>query len=57
MLNDQYGFGPALFRYWSGLYSKGASKLVVSNGVGNWFPLRVRAPAELLHLTLLRSGN
>jgi predicted MPP superfamily phosphohydrolase len=57
MLNDQYGFGPALFRYWSGLYSKGTSKLVVSNGVGNWFPLRVRAPAELLHLTLLRSGN
>ena len=57
MLNDQNGFGPALFRYWSGLYSKGASKLVVSNGVGNWFPLRVRAPAELLHLTLLRSGN
>ncbi len=54
MLNEQCGFGPALFRYWSGLYSKGASKLVVSNGVGNWFPLRVRAPAELLHLTLLR---
>ena len=55
MLNEQCGFGPALFRYWSGLYSKGASKLVVSNGIGNWFPLRVRAPAELLHLTLLRS--
>jgi uncharacterized protein len=55
MLNEQYGFGPALFRYWSGLYSKNASKLVVSNGVGNWFPLRVRAPAEVLHLTLLRS--
>jgi predicted MPP superfamily phosphohydrolase len=54
MLNEQSGFGPALFRYWSGLYSKGESKLVVSNGVGNWFPLRVRAPAELLHLTLLR---
>jgi predicted MPP superfamily phosphohydrolase len=54
MLNEQFGFGPALFRYWSGLYSKGASKLIVSNGVGNWFPLRVRAPAELLHLTLLR---
>ena len=54
MLNEQCGFGPALFRYWSGLYSKGASKLTVSNGVGNWFPLRVRAPAELLHLTLLR---
>ena len=54
MLNEQYGFGPALFRYWSGLYTKGASKLIVSNGVGNWFPLRLRAPAELLHLTLLR---
>jgi predicted MPP superfamily phosphohydrolase len=54
MLNEQFGFGPALFRYWSGLYSKGASKLIVSNGVGNWFPLRIRAPAELLHLTLLR---
>jgi predicted MPP superfamily phosphohydrolase len=54
MLNEQYGFGPALFRYWSGLYTKRASKLIVSNGVGNWFPLRVRAPAELLHLTLLR---
>jgi len=54
MLNEQCGFGPALFRYWSGLYAKGASKLIVSNGVGNWFPLRVRAPAELLHLTLRR---
>ena len=54
MLNEQCGFGPALFRYWSGLYRKGASNLIVSNGVGNWFPLRVRAPAELLHLTLLR---
>jgi uncharacterized protein len=54
MLNEQCGFGPALFRYWSGLYRKGASQLIVSNGVGNWFPLRVRAPAELLHLTLLR---
>ena len=40
MLNEQCGFGPALFRYWSGLYRKGASKLIVSNGVGNWFPLR-----------------
>jgi uncharacterized protein len=55
MLNEQCGFGPALFRYWSGLYTKGTSKLIVSNGVGNWFPLRVRAPAELLHLTLLRA--
>ena len=52
MLNEQLGFGPALFRYWSGLYRRGESQLVVSNGVGNWFPLRVNAPAEILHLTL-----
>ena len=52
MLNEQLGFGPALFRYWSGLYNRGRSKLIVSNGVGNWFPLRVNAPAEIVHLTL-----
>ncbi|MBV9008428.1 MAG: metallophosphoesterase [Verrucomicrobia bacterium] len=55
MLNEQCGFGPALFRYWSGLYTKGGSKLIVSNGVGNWFPLRARAPAELVHITLVRA--
>lgn len=55
MLNEQLGFGPAMFRYWSGLYERGASKLIVSNGVGNWFPLRVNAPAEIVHLTLRRA--
>jgi uncharacterized protein len=55
MLNEQLGFGPALFRYWSGLYERGTSKLIVSNGVGNWFPLRVNAPAEIVHLTLRRA--
>jgi len=55
MLNEQLGFGPALFRYWSGLYERGRSKLIVSNGVGNWFPLRVNAPAEIVHLTLRRA--
>ena len=54
MLNEQLGFGPALFRYWSGLYQRDQSKLIVSNGVGNWFPLRVNAPAEIVHLTLRR---
>jgi uncharacterized protein len=54
MVNEQLGFGPALFRYWSGLYQRGQSKLIVSNGVGNWFPLRVNAPAEIVHLTLRR---
>lgn len=56
MLNEQCGFGPALFRYWSGLYTRGESKLVVSNGVGNWFPLRMKAPAELIHITLRRES-
>jgi predicted MPP superfamily phosphohydrolase len=55
MLNEQLGFGPAMFRYWSGLYTRGQSKLIVSNGVGNWFPLRVNAPAEIVHLTLRRA--
>jgi predicted MPP superfamily phosphohydrolase len=52
MLTDTLGFGPAMFRYWSGEYRKGDNALVVSNGVGNWFPLRVNAPAEIIHLTL-----
>ena len=52
MLTRTRGFGPWLYRYWSGLYQKGASQLIVSNGVGNWFPLRIHAPAELIHLTL-----
>jgi predicted MPP superfamily phosphohydrolase len=58
MLTDAVGFGPVLFRYWSGLYREpgpGGASLVVSNGVGNWFPVRTRAPAEIIHLTL-RSG-
>jgi predicted MPP superfamily phosphohydrolase len=55
MLNEQAGFGPAMFRYWSGLYERRDSKLIVSNGVGNWFPLRINAPAEIVHLTLRRS--
>jgi hypothetical protein len=54
MLNEALGFGPAMFRYWSGLYTRGDSKLIVSNGVGNWFPLRVNAPAEIIHITLRR---
>ena len=52
MLSPTIGFGPWLYRYWSGVYEKGPSKLVVSNGVGNWFPLRIHAPAEIIHLTL-----
>ena len=55
MLTDRLGGGPAIFRYWSGVYRDEERALVVSNGVGNWFPLRVRAPAEIIHVTL-RAG-
>jgi predicted MPP superfamily phosphohydrolase len=51
MLTHNWGCG-RVYKYWSGLYEKGSSKLVVSNGVGNWFPLRIGAPAEIIRLTL-----
>ncbi len=53
-LTREIGFG-RMYRYWSGLYAQGRSRLAVSNGVGNWFPLRINAPAEILHLTLRRA--
>jgi predicted MPP superfamily phosphohydrolase len=55
MLDSRHGIGPALFRYWSGLYTRGRSQMIVSNGIGNWSqlpPLRINAPAEIIHLTL-----
>lgn len=52
MLDNQIGVGPALFRYWSGLYKRGNSQMIVSNGVGNMFPIRINAPAEIVHITL-----
>jgi hypothetical protein len=55
MLNERVGFGPAMYRYWSGLYRKGPHALIVSNGAGNWFPLRIKAPADIVHLTLHRA--
>jgi predicted MPP superfamily phosphohydrolase len=54
MWNERLGAGPILYRYWSGLYTHEGRALVVSNGVGNWFPLRTHAPAEIVHLTLVR---
>ncbi len=55
MLTSSIGFGPWFYRYWSGVYRRGISHLIVSNGVGNWFPLRINAPAEIIHLTLEQS--
>ena len=54
MLTSQLGAGNMLFHYTSGIYRKGNNLLVVSNGTGNWMPLRINAPAEILHLTLMR---
>jgi len=55
MVGHELGVGPVMFKYWSGLYQKGPRALVVSNGVGNWFPLRTFAPAEIVHLTLRKA--
>jgi len=61
MIDEEHGFGPVMFRYWSGLYTRPAGPghpaqaLVVSNGVGNWFPLRTGAPSEITYLTLKKS--
>lgn len=55
MLTNEVGAGPLMFRYWSGLYEKAGRALVVGNGTGNWFPLRVNAPAEIIHLTLRKA--
>jgi uncharacterized protein len=52
MLTRNIGAGPLKFRYWTGQYDKPGSTLIVSNGVGNWFPLRINAPAEILRINL-----
>lgn len=54
MVTREVGAGSLMFRYWSGLYQRGKQALVVSNGAGNWFPLRVNSPAEIVHITLRR---
>jgi predicted MPP superfamily phosphohydrolase len=56
MLNERIGMGPVAFRYWSGLYRKDNRAIVVSNGIGNWFPIRTQAPAELVKITLRRAA-
>lgn len=54
MLTPEIGAGPMMFKYWSGLYQKPNANLIVSNGAGNWFPLRTAAPAEIVEVTLIR---
>ena len=49
------GFGPLFFKYWSGLYRKPTTSLIVSNGSGDWFPCRIGAPAEIARVRLTRA--
>jgi len=46
------GFGSLAFQYPRGLYRLGGRYLHVTSGVGSWFPLRWRCPAEIALLTL-----
>ncbi len=60
MLSEGVGAGPVMFRYWSGRYAQrmasgGVAQCIVSNGAGNWFPLRLNAPAEIIRVTLRRA--
>ncbi len=60
MLADRIGPASLLYKYVSGLYTRRnpAGKTVsciVSNGTGNWLPLRLSAPAEIARITLVRA--
>ena len=39
-------------RHSQGLFENGASRLYVTTGVGDWFPLRVNCPAEFAMITM-----
>ena len=46
------GLGRLRFRYWSGLYQRANTTMIVSNGCGDWFPCRIGAPAEIARVRL-----
>ncbi|MCB9856547.1 MAG: metallophosphoesterase [Phycisphaerales bacterium] len=48
----EIGAGNLLFRYIRGFYRRPNATLFVNAGVGNWFPLRVNAPAEVVQIQL-----
>lgn len=52
MLTENIGGGPIRFKYWTGRYDAPGSTLIISNGVGDWFPLRVNAPKEIVQITM-----
>ena len=45
--------GGSIFRYIWGEYTRGRSIMNVSAGVGNWFPIRINAPAEIVQIRLI----
>jgi len=47
------GGGSLLFRYIWGEYRRGRSAMYVTSGVGNWFPVRINAPAEIVQVRLV----
>lgn len=47
------GLGEMIFRYIRGFYERPGQTLFVNSGVGNWFPIRVNAPAEIVQLRLV----
>jgi len=47
------GGGNLVFRYIWGPYHRGRSAMYVSAGVGNWFPVRLNAPAEIVQIQLV----
>jgi predicted MPP superfamily phosphohydrolase len=61
-LNLVEGVGAATgsYKYITGLYDRtdangDRSACIVGNGTGNWFPLRINAPAEVIKITLARA--
>ncbi len=52
-MRPDIGAGRLLFHYISGFYRTEASTLFVNRGVGNWFPLRINAPAEIVQIQLV----
>jgi uncharacterized protein len=57
MLTKDIGAGPLRFRYWAGTHRRDGSTMTISNGVGDWFPLRVNAPAEILNVIVRPALN
>lgn len=61
-VNIVEGWGPASasYKYLTGLYTQAGpnglpTACIVSNGAGNWFPLRLAAPAEIIRVVLARA--